>query len=59
MRYKEVLLECLEDSCYNGYHQITSVGEHVGKRESSHTVGENVDWCSQFEISVSTGFNQT
>jgi len=28
--------------------QITNVGEDVEKREPSHTVGGNVNWCSHY-----------
>ena len=29
--------------------EITSVGGDVEKREPSHTVGKNVNWCSHYE----------
>ena len=28
--------------------QITNAGDGVEKRESSYTVGENVNWCSHY-----------
>ena len=33
--------------------KIANIGEDVAKREPSHTVGENVNWCNQCGKQVS------